>query len=148
MKIIVDTCIWSLALRRKKSENEILIDALTNLIKDVRVQMIGPIRQELLTGIRTVEQFEKVKNYLSAFPDLDIQTKDYELAAHFSNECRNRGIQGSNTDFLICALSSGYKMPIFTVDKDFENFKKILPIRFMLSASSNLVKYSIKKVAL
>lgn len=129
MKVLVDTCIWSLALRRGQQKDNPLVQEFINLIKDVRVQLIGPIRQEILSGIKAKQQFDKLKNYLSAFPDLSIETNDYEIAAEFYNMCRKAAIQGSNTDFLICAISANHDLPIFSVDKDFEQFEKKLPIK-------------------
>lgn len=128
MKVLVDTCIWSLALRRDQKVKDTLLFTLRELINDVRIQMIGPIRQEILSGIKSQKQFEKLKNYLSAFPDLTLQAKDYELAAEYFNINRQKGIQGSNLDFLICAVSSRYQIPIFTTDKDFISYKKNIPI--------------------
>ena len=53
MKIIVDTCVWSAALQKSNpNETDPLIVELKELIKEGRVQMIGPIRQELLSGVR------------------------------------------------------------------------------------------------
>jgi predicted nucleic acid-binding protein len=128
LKIIVDTCIWSLAFRRKNDNQLSEVQELKNLILDQRVQMIGPIRQELLFGIKTIRQFNTLKSYLSAFPDLFIKTQDYELAAEYFNTNRKYGIQGSNTDFLICALSHNYDMPVFTIDRDFTEYSKNIPI--------------------
>ena len=128
MKILVDTCIWSMALRRKTVIDDEIVERLKELILVQRVQMIGAIRQELLSGIKTEKSYENLKTYLQAFPDLELETKDYEMAAKFFNICRSNGIQGSNTDFLICAIARNRKMPIFTVDKDFYNFQKFLPI--------------------
>ena len=128
MKVIVDTCIWSEALRKKSSSNKKIIEQITELIRDVRVQLIGPVRQELLSGIKFEKQFEELKYYLSAFNDLQIKTEDYEKAAKFFNICRSNGIQGSNTDFLICAVANNNNLKIFTTDKDFENYQKYLPI--------------------
>jgi len=128
LKVLVDTCIWSQSLRRNIYKSNPVVIELIELIKEVRVQMIGPIRQELLSGIRSATQYENLKNHLSAFPDLMLKTQDYEKAAEYYNLARKNGIQGSNTDFLICSISNRYNMPIFTVDNDFELFKNILPI--------------------
>jgi predicted nucleic acid-binding protein len=129
LKVLVDTSVWSLALRRQKSQDNPIISELESLIKDFLVQLIGPIRQELLSGIKSESQFEKLKNYLRSFPDYNIQTNDFELAARFFNKCRTKGIQGSNTDFLICAISVNNNWPIFTTDKDFPHFQKIISIQ-------------------
>ena len=90
--------------------------------------MIGPIRQEILSGIRSESQFKKLRNHLKSFPDLPILTEDYVKAASFFNLCRSKGIQGSNTDFLICAVAVRNKFSIYTTDKDFELFSKHLDV--------------------
>lgn len=135
MKVIVDTCIWSLALRRnnnKSSQDEKIIVELKNLIQDARVQMLGLIRQELLSGISSIEQFKKLKKYLHDFPDLCVETHDYELAAEYFNACRTKGIQGSAVDFFICAVSTNNKLPILTSDKDFESYAKVIPLSILI----------------
>ncbi len=128
MKVIVDTSVWSLALRRNKVQENKVVEELEELIKEVRAQLIGPVRQELLNGIRSEKQFRVLKKHLRAFKNLDIETEDYELASEYFNEARKNGIQGSNTDFLLCAISTRLRMPIFTTDKDFLNFQSVLPI--------------------
>ena len=128
MKVIVDTSIWSLALRRSKAQENKYVEELEELIKEVRAQLIGPVRQELLNGIKSEKQFRVLKKHLRAFKDLDIETVDYELASEFFNIARKNGIQGSNTDFLLCTISTRLRMPIFTTDKDFLNFQTVLPI--------------------
>jgi len=128
MKIIVDTCVWSLALRRKEPIENEYVNELKELIKEVRVQLIGPVRQELLSGIKSEKQFNLLRDHLRAFEQINIKTEDYELAAEYFNTAGKIGIQGSNTDFLICATSYRHKMPIFTTDKDFVNLQTVLPI--------------------
>jgi predicted nucleic acid-binding protein len=128
MNVLVDTCVWSLALRRDKRKISAPIQELRHLIQDHRVQIIGPIRQEILSGIRNEPQFNKLRKHLEGFPDIPIFTDDYVKAAKFFNLCRSKGIQGSNTDFLICAVAVRNKFSIFTTDKDFELFSKHIKI--------------------
>jgi len=132
MRVLADTSVWSLALRRKSPPQNPFVAELIELIREMRVQMIGPVRQELLSGIASQSQFEILRHRLAAFPDTEISTSDYELAAGFFNICRGKGIQGSNTDFLICAISSSNKIPILTTDNDFKMFQKHIPIRLHL----------------
>jgi predicted nucleic acid-binding protein len=129
MKILVDTSVWSLALRRGDQSRIPCVMELRGLIQDHRVQMIGPIRQEILSGIRSESQFHNLQKHLDSFPDLPILTEDYVEAAKYFNLCRSKGIQGSNTDFLICSVSVRNELPIYTTDKDFEQFAKHIPIR-------------------
>ena len=127
MKVLVDTCIWSHVLSHKKPNTE-LTEKLKDLIKDGRVVMIGPIRQELLSGISELSQFRKLKDKLSSFDDLPLLSDYFIKAAEFSNICRKKGVQGSTTHFLICAISNIQKLEIFTEDNDFLNYKTYLPI--------------------
>ena len=128
MKVIVDTSIWSLALRRDGDTGDKHVKELEELIKEVRAQLIGPVRQELLSGIRTGKQFRLLKSHLRAFRDLPIETEDHELAAEYFNMARKKGIQASNTDFLICALSTRRHMPVFTADRDFINLQSVITL--------------------
>jgi predicted nucleic acid-binding protein len=128
MRVLVDTSVWSLALRRNAPADGPELAELIELIREVRVQMIGPVRQELLCGIRSQAQFRKLRDHLRAFPDMELTTRDYEAAAEFFNLCRGKGIQGSNTDFLICAVAARNKIPIFTTDGNFMLFQPHVPI--------------------
>jgi predicted nucleic acid-binding protein len=129
MKVLVDTSIWSRALRRINRPEDISVKPeLASLIVDGRVAMIGPIRQEILSGIKERAQYDRLRAHLSAFLDTEILSDDYDEAASFYNLCRGRGIQGSNTDFLICAVAVRKEFPIFTLDTDFTHFAKVLPI--------------------
>jgi len=128
MKVIVDTSVWSLALRRYHPSSSALVQELRQLIHDHRVQMIGPIRQEILSGIRLASQFKKLRDHLESFPDFPLLTEDYVTAAQFFNRCRSKGVQGSNTDFLICAVAVRNKFAIYTTDRDFELFSKHIQI--------------------
>ncbi len=127
MKVIVDTSVWLLALRRQQQNNSIA-DKLRDFIGDGRVILLGAVRQEILSGIKQQAQFDKLKNYLRAFPNLPLVAEDYELAADYFNICRRNGLQGANTDFLICATANRRNYEIFTTDKDFIGFSQYLPI--------------------
>ena len=89
---------------------------------------MGPIRQELLSGVRTPDQFDALREHLRAFTDIELGTDDYEEAASFSNRCRAAGVQGSSVDFLICAVAARRALAIFTTDEDFEHYARILPL--------------------
>ena len=128
MRVLVDTSIWSLALRRREHAQNPEAEELGRLIAAHVVEIIGPIRQELLSGVRDKAQFERLEMHLDAFPDVPLTAEDYVTAAKFYNLCRARGIQGSNTDFLICAVAVRHDLSVFTTDGDFPRFTRCLPI--------------------
>jgi predicted nucleic acid-binding protein len=129
MKVLVDTSVWSHALRR--SEQNEPAHRLASLIMDSLVVMIGPVRQELLSGISNETAYAELKDNLAHFDDLPITTQDYETAAQYYNICRKHGVQGSHIDFLICAVSVRNELLIYTTDQDFSNYAKHLQIRLL-----------------
>ena len=138
MTVLVDTPVWSLALRRKDSDlnvrERVLTRALAELIREGRAQMMGAIRQELLSGIREEERFHKLRNYLRAFDEPGIEVADYEEAARMHNLCRGRGIAGSAIDFLICAVAQRRDWHIFTTDRDFQRYGRVLALKLYVVA--------------
>jgi predicted nucleic acid-binding protein len=128
MNIVVDTSVWSLALRRQPASTAAQALELAHLVREGRAAILGPVRQELLSGVRGEQQYEALRRHLRAFPDIALEAEDYEEAASFFTRCRAKGVQGSNTDFLICAVAARRRFGILTTDTDFLHFAKVLPI--------------------
>jgi len=131
VNVLVDTSVWSLALRRKTGAAGPQTAVLAKLIYAGAVVMIGPVRQELLSGIRTQAQFETLRECLRAFPDEPLHEADFEDAADCFNRCHARGVQGSNTDFLLCAVALRRRIPVFTTDRDFERYAAVLGVKLL-----------------
>ena len=135
MIILVDTCVWSLALRRSgkslSSGETRVVELLQEVILEGRARMLGVIRQELLSGVRHKNQFEILLMATRAFDDVAIATEDYEEAARCDNLCRSAGISGSTTDFLLCAVATRRQWAILTTDKDFARYGKKNPLQFL-----------------
>ena len=140
MNVLVDTSVWSLALRRKRNDlnpqEGLHVHGLTELITEGRAKIIGLIRQEILSGIKNFAQFEKLRKYLRAFPDEPIGTTDHEVAARAGNDCRAKGIAVSTVDILICAIALERNFLIHTTDPDFKNYARVLPVKFYSIAKS------------
>jgi hypothetical protein len=132
MNVLLDTSVWSLALRRKtgslNATEKFIVAELSELVREGRARLIGLVRQELLSGIKTTEQYEKLRLHLRSFPDEPIDTSDYEEAAKDGNRCRGEGIIVSIVDILICSVAIKREWAIFTTDPDFTNYVKVLPI--------------------
>jgi len=61
LSVLVDTSIWSLALRRRSArlnvDEETRVAALSRLIELGEAKLIGAIRQELLSAIKERKEF-------------------------------------------------------------------------------------------
>jgi predicted nucleic acid-binding protein len=129
VNVLVDTSVWSLALRRGAPRGSPPERELAELVREGRVLVVGPVRQEILSGVRDLDQWRMLRDRLRAFPDVVLQARDYEEAAGCFNRCRSKGVQGSNTDFLLCALAIRLGAAILTTDKDFDQFARALRIK-------------------
>ncbi|MGC1273133.1 MAG: PIN domain-containing protein [Planctomycetaceae bacterium] len=126
MTVLVDTSVWTLALRRRRKQ----LDAsqrwiereLSDLIREGDVAVIGPVRQELLSGIADAGAFERLRGHLRHFEDEPLTIEDFEEAARCHNRCRSAGISGSAIDFLLCAAALRRGWEIFTTDSDFDRY--------------------------
>lgn len=128
VNVIIDTCVWSQFLRRNRPKRDPVALEVERLVRADAVQMLGVIRQELLSGAQPKERFEQLKEYLRFYPNLPLDEEDDENAASYYNLCRRQGIQGTGPDFLICAVAVRHGLRVFTTDTDFARFAKHIPI--------------------
>src|SRR5688500_3441075 len=133
MSALVDTSIWSLALRREQRElnheQQRLLAEWKTLVGAGGAFLIGPIRQEILSGIRDHRAFDSLLNWLRFFDVISVVLEDYDQAAMFFNLLREQGVSASPIDVLICAVARRCDIPVFTTDEDFRRYAEHLPIR-------------------
>lgn len=129
MKVIVDTCVWSQFLRRNRAAADPVAAEVARLVRGDTVQLLGPIRQELLSGAQPDERFEQLKEYLRFYPNLPLDEEDDETAATYYNRLRQKGLQGTGTDLLICAAAVRRSLRVFTTDTDFVCYAKYIPLK-------------------
>lgn len=133
MIVLVDTSVWSLALRRRPGDlspgQRRIVAELEELIREGRVALPGLVRQELLSGIGDRATYERLRDRLRSFPDLTLTTEDHETAAVGFNRCRSVGLAGSAIDFLMCAAAELRSLAVFTTDDDFVRYASHLEFR-------------------
>jgi predicted nucleic acid-binding protein len=122
VKVLADACAWSLVLRRRSRnilspDEQRIHDLLTEAIRDGQVAIIGPVRQEVLSGIKDNAHFDKLRSALSAFHDEPLTTFHYEEAARLYNLCRSRGVECGAIDILICTIAAQMRWSILTNDR-------------------------------
>lgn len=121
MRVLVDTCVWSLALRRAhgaglSARQKQLVSLLEDAIRDGRAVIVGPIRQEILSGVKDAHEFVRLESTLRAFPDQPLDTGDYVEAGRTYNLCRRHGVVCGPVDILLCALALKRGWEILTED--------------------------------
>jgi predicted nucleic acid-binding protein len=132
MNVLVDTTIWSLALRRRRErlndDQLLLVAEWEALVAEGRVRLLGMVRQETLSGIAVEAEFQRLRTVLRAFDEIPVLSIDHERAAEGFNRCRANGIQGTPVDMLICAVAQRLHLTIFTADRDFAGYARHIPI--------------------
>lgn len=133
--VLIDTPIWSLSLRRRAVDLSVddrrLTQILYQLIQRGQVQLLGSTRQEVLSGIREESVFQRIRDHLGDFPNVELDENDYVEAARISNLCRRGGVAGSAIAMLMCSVSLRYGWDIFTTDHDFAQYRRIVHIRLL-----------------
>jgi predicted nucleic acid-binding protein len=115
--------------------------ALHELAQRGNVELIGLVRQEVLSGIRDENHFLDIRERLRVFANTTVTSWDFEEAASLSNRCRRSGIASSTVDMLICAVALRNGWQIFSTDRDFVHYAKAIPIRlFVLPTTSGSVQ--------
>jgi predicted nucleic acid-binding protein len=131
--VLVDTPIWSLVFRRRTGQlspdERRHVEEWMNLIRQRRVLLIGLVRQEVLSGIRDAQSFERLLLALRALPDEALSVEDFEEAARAGNICRAAGVAGSAVDYLLCGAALRRGVAIYTTDQDFTGYARHLPLR-------------------
>lgn len=125
MKVIVDTSIWSLALRRHAPSRNPETEVLRKMIEQgENVLLLGIILQEILQGVKEPQDFKRLKEHLDAFPMLGIEREHYVKAAELKNHLSRNGVQVSTVDALIATAAIANDCYLYTNDKDFYHIAK------------------------
>ena len=133
MKVLVDTSVWLAAFAKSTSKaSGKPIEKLHTLIdSEQMIYLSGIILFEVVRGFKHVKERQQLVEQLSAFPMLDLERNDYLLAADLSAMCRNKGIITSTPDSLIAATAIRHDCHLFTMDKDFEQIAKAIPLKIL-----------------
>lgn len=130
MTLLVDTSVWSLALRRDveviEPEVQELKDAL--LGSDI-VVTTGLVLQELLQGFSGAKAQAQIIERFAALPLLQPDREDHIGAASLRNSCRQSGVQIGTIDALLAQLAIRHDLTLLTTDKDFSHAAKHCALR-------------------
>lgn len=121
MNLLVDTSVWSLALRRDQTGVDPAVRFLSRALSDGDgLFTTGLILQELLQGFSGPRARDAIVERFAALPLLVPDRVDHIEAAELRNECRRRGVQVGTIDALLAQLCIRYSLTCLTTDRDFE----------------------------
>ena len=130
MTLMVDTSVWSLALRRDSTVETKEVIALREALDGVdSVVTTGLVLQELLQGFSGPKAKETIIERFGALPLIQPDRQDHVAAAEVRNACRRNGVQIGTIDALLVQLCSRYEMTLLSSDQDFANAVQHVPFR-------------------
>ena len=125
MTILVDTSVWSLALRRDAEAREPEVQVLKDsLLGDEVVVTTGLVLQELLQGFSAPKAQAQIVQRFATLPIIQPDRNDYIGAAGIRNTCRRAGIQIGTIDALLAQLCIRHELTLLTTDQDFVHVAK------------------------
>ena len=130
MTLLVDTSVWSLALRRDASVSEPEVQQLKDALSGADVVVTtGLVLQELLQGFSGPKASAQIIERLAALPLLQPDREDHILAAALRNTCRRAGIQVGSIDALLAQLCIRHELTLLSTDNDFKLASKHCALR-------------------
>lgn len=127
MNVLVDTSVWSLALRRDAPPNLPEVRELRKSLESGSACCTGLVLQELLQGFSKPKANEQIVSYFSALPLLVPDRDDHIHAAELRNRCRRKGVQLGTIDALLAQLCMRYELTMLTTDRDFHHIAAVVP---------------------
>ena len=135
MTLLVDTSVWSLALRRDSPMEAREVIALREALDGAdAVVTTGLVLQELLQGFSGPKAKEAIINRFGALPLIQPHRQDHVAAAEVRNACRRGGVQIGTIDALLIQLCGRYEITLLSSDKDFVSAARHVPFRLWGSA--------------
>ncbi len=130
MALLVDTSVWSLALRRDAETASAEVSALRHAIEggDI-VVTTGLILQELLQGFSGPRARKDIIDRFGALPIISPDRQDHIDAAELRNNCRRNGVQAGTIDALLAQICIRHSLTLLTTDKDFTYMAAHCPIK-------------------
>ena len=120
MSLLVDTSVWSLALRRDAEIQTLEVVALRNaLLGTDQVFSTGFVLQELLQGFSGPKARDSIVERFAALAFIEPDRQDHIDAAEVRNACRRHGVQIGTIDALLIQLSRRHDLQLLTADNDF-----------------------------
>lgn len=130
MTLLVDTSVWSLALRRDAAASEPEVQQLKDALLGADVVVTtGLVLQELLQGFSGAKAGAQIVERFAALPLLQPEREDHVAAAELRNTCRRAGIQIGTIDALLAQLCIRHDLTLLSTDNDFKLAAKHCALR-------------------
>ena len=134
MTVLVDTSVWSLALRRDTPPELPEVQELRRELARGEVVTTGLVLQEILQGLAGPRNRGEIIGHFDALPMLAPDRHDHVEAAQLRNACRAKGVQIGTIDALLAQLCIQHTLMMLTTDRDFVRIAELFPLKVWTAA--------------
>lgn len=132
MRVLVDTCVWSLSLRKRGPADHAAVKLFAALLEGGRdVVLLGIVLQEILQAFKADATFKKMVQSTGGFPLIPLVRDDYVAAARLHRRCAAAGLTTSTVDSLIAAACVRNDLVLLTTDRDFQRIAEHCLLRLL-----------------
>lgn len=131
MKVLVDTSVWSRALRVGATRGDPAATRLAGILGKADVVLTGLILQEVLQGFRKEAELRRVARHMETFSLLQLDREHYVAAARLRHACAAKGVTATTADCQIAAAAIQHRCALFAVDADFDAMAACVPLRLL-----------------
>ena len=125
--VLIDTSAWVLAL--KKALDPSARDKIDALLAENRVAIIPIISMELLGGVRSREEFRRLKSRLGVLHQIPLGELEWEESARIAFELRCKGITIPHIDIIIGTAALLHDLSLLHADKHFDLMAEEVPLK-------------------
>jgi predicted nucleic acid-binding protein len=130
LSLLVDTSVWSLAMRRDSGSELSQVRQLRDALDGAdSVVTTGLVLQELLQGFNGARAAASIVERFQSLPLLQPDRRDHVAAAEIRNQCRRNGVQIGTIDALLIQLCGRYDLTLLTTDQDFTFAARHMPFK-------------------
>jgi predicted nucleic acid-binding protein len=130
MNILVDTSVWSHALRRDSPADFREVTRLQEALQGGEaVFTTGLILQELLQGFSGPKARNRIIETFAALPLIVPDRRDHIDAAALRIKLRQKGVQAGIIDVLVAQLCLRYGLRMLSLDADFAHMARHIPLQ-------------------
>jgi predicted nucleic acid-binding protein len=136
VSLLVDTSVWSLALRRDAEASTQAVEVLRSALEGAdQVFTTGLVLQELLQGFAGPKARSQLIERFAALAFLQPDREDHIEAAEVRNTCRRNGVQIGTIDAVLIQLCLRHDLVMLSTDNDFRSASRHVKFRLWSGAA-------------
>ncbi len=128
MRVLADTSVWVDMFRGGRSP---AVEILGELLREGLLCTHGLIRAEILSGTKSLRDYRRLEEGLSALDELSDPPGLWDRVAWTRYRLARQGIQAGVADLVVAVSASHHGALLLTLDRAFQRIRRVLPLELV-----------------